>query len=131
MRGRAMKKECVLYNRECTNCGECEICDLDPKKKCDNCGKCLEADDDYNTVDVDLTLEENEDPEMLSYEELFPEKAFIGENNFDDDNDDYDDDYYEDFNDFDDFDDRDNFYEDEDFDTEDDGDLRQDFGELF
>lgn len=116
-----MKKECVLYDRECINCGECDICDLDPKKKCDNCGKCLEADDDYNTFDVDLTLEENEDPEMLSYEELFPEKAFIGENDFDSD-DDFEDD---------DFDDRDNFYEDEDFDIEDDGDLRQDFGELF
>ena len=116
-----MKKECVLYDRECISCGECDVCDLDPKKKCDNCGKCLEADDDYNTIDVDLTMEESEEPELLSYEELFPEKAFIGENDFDDD-DDYEDE---------DFDDRDNFYGDEDFDTEDDGDLRQDFGELF
>ena len=125
-----MKKECVLYERECINCGECDICDLDSKKKCDNCGKCLEADDDYNTVDVDLTLEENEDPEMLSYEELFPEKAFIGENDYEDDDDDFEDDDFEDFNDF---DDSDNFYEDEDFDTEDkeDDGLRQDFGELF
>ena len=40
-----MKKECVLYDRECINCGECDICDLDPKKKCDNCGKCIEMDD--------------------------------------------------------------------------------------
>ena len=38
-------KECVLYDRECINCFECEICDLDPKKVCDNCGKCIEFDD--------------------------------------------------------------------------------------
>lgn len=76
-----MKKECVLYDRECINCGECDVCDLDPKKKCDNCGVCLEMDDDYKTFDVDLTINENEEPELLSYEELFPERAFIGEKN--------------------------------------------------
>lgn len=36
---------CVLYDRECIGCLECEICDLDPKKVCDNCGKCIEMDD--------------------------------------------------------------------------------------
>ncbi len=76
-----MKKECVLYDRECINCGECDVCDLDPKKKCDNCGVCLEMDDDYKTFDVDLTINKNDDPELLSYEELFPERAFIGEKN--------------------------------------------------
>ena len=25
-------KQCVLYERECTGCLECEICDLDPNK---------------------------------------------------------------------------------------------------
>ena len=35
-------QECVLYDRICTECGECMMCDLDPTKKCDNCGKCLE-----------------------------------------------------------------------------------------
>lgn len=34
---------CLLYDKTCTECGECMMCDLDPKKKCDNCGKCLEA----------------------------------------------------------------------------------------
>ena len=29
--------DCVLYDRECINCGECDMCDLNPKKKCDNC----------------------------------------------------------------------------------------------
>lgn len=35
-------KECVLYDRECMGCLECEQCDLDPNKVCDNCGKCLD-----------------------------------------------------------------------------------------
>ena len=37
-----MKKrgeECVLYDRKCIECGECDMCDLDPSKICDNCGK--------------------------------------------------------------------------------------------
>ena len=37
-----VKKECVLYDRECIGCMECEICDLDPHKICDNCGKFIE-----------------------------------------------------------------------------------------
>lgn len=40
------KRECVLYERECIDCGECDICDLDPLKICDNCGKCIEMHDD-------------------------------------------------------------------------------------
>ena len=39
------KKECVLYDRECIGCMECEICDLDPTKICDNCGKCIDFQD--------------------------------------------------------------------------------------
>lgn len=38
-------QECVLYDRECIGCMECEICDLDPNKICDNCGKCLDIKD--------------------------------------------------------------------------------------
>lgn len=39
-------KDCVLYDRKCIGCLECEICDLDPNKICDNCGKCLDIRDD-------------------------------------------------------------------------------------
>lgn len=39
-------RECVLFDRECIDCGECDICDLDPNKICDNCGKCLDIRDD-------------------------------------------------------------------------------------
>lgn len=125
------KKICILYdNKVCDNCGECNMCDLDPKKICDSCGACLDMDSDYNTVDVDLTMEENDHPEMLSYEELFPDEAFGGDRNWDDDDDEeYDD---EDYDDFDDFDNADGFYDEDEYDVEDDDDgLGRDFGELF
>ena len=35
--------KCVLYERDCIGCMECETCDLDPNKVCDNCGKCLDT----------------------------------------------------------------------------------------
>ena len=37
------REECVLYDRECIGCMECEVCDLDESKVCDNCGKCVEV----------------------------------------------------------------------------------------
>ena len=40
------KRECILYERECIDCGECDVCDLNPDKICDNCGKCLDIRDD-------------------------------------------------------------------------------------
>lgn len=46
------KERCVLYDRECTNCGECEFCDLDPLKICDNCGKCLNV-KDFASIKID------------------------------------------------------------------------------
>ncbi len=36
-------KQCILYDRPCTDCGECDRCDLDPSKICDNCCKCIEV----------------------------------------------------------------------------------------
>ena len=37
-----MARECVLYDRDCIGCGECDRCDLDPEKICDNCMKCVQ-----------------------------------------------------------------------------------------
>ncbi len=122
------KKMCILYdNRACDNCGECNMCDLDPKKVCDSCGACLDMDDDYNTLDVDLTFEGGDDPEMLSFEELFPDEAFGGDRAWDEDEEAEDSNY----EDYDDFDERDGFYEAEDFDYDDEDDLSRDFGDLF
>ena len=39
-------QKCVLYDRDCIGCLECEMCDLDNSKICDNCGKCLNIRDD-------------------------------------------------------------------------------------
>jgi len=59
------RKTCVLYDRECIECGECNICDLDPSKICDNCGKCigLGGDTEYRAIRVDGIIGEDMDPE--------------------------------------------------------------------
>ena len=131
------KKKCLLYdNKMCDNCGECNMCDLDPKKVCDSCGACLDMDDDYNTLDIDLVMEETDDPELLSFEEMFPDEAFGGDREgwYDDDEDEGCDENDE-YDMSDDFDYRDDFYDDEDFEGEDDYDdddnLRRDFGDFF
>ena len=46
------RQECVLYDRECIGCMECEVCDLDPDKICDNCGKCLDI-KEFATIKID------------------------------------------------------------------------------
>jgi hypothetical protein len=109
-----MKKECILYDRECINCGECDMCDLDPKKVCDNCGKCIESGDDYNIIDVDLTSENGDEPLNYHYE---------GEETAEDDEIFVDEDFEDDF------DDEDIYDEDED--DDDDENLEFDFGEFF
>lgn len=52
-------KECVLYDRECINCGECDMCDLDPNKVCDNCGKCIDGANDYNAVKITKIIDDS------------------------------------------------------------------------
>ena len=48
-----MRKDCVLYDRECIGCGECDRCDLDPNKICDNCMKCVRGDAEYRGIRID------------------------------------------------------------------------------
>ena len=48
--------ECILYDRECIECGECNRCDLDPEKICDNCKRCLRLDADYLAIHIDGVL---------------------------------------------------------------------------
>ncbi len=52
------KKECVLLDRECIDCGECNKCDLDPNKICDNCCKCIEDSVDYKSIEIDEIVED-------------------------------------------------------------------------
>lgn len=57
-----MDNKCVLYDRDCIHCGECEFCDIDPTKICDNCGKCLDGyNRDYVTFKIDKIITEGED----------------------------------------------------------------------
>ena len=48
-----LHRQCVLYERECIGCGECDRCDLDPDKICDNCMKCVQSDADYAGINID------------------------------------------------------------------------------
>lgn len=52
-------EKCVLYDRDCIGCMECEICDLDPDKICDNCGKCIEIQDDA-VIKIDKIILEDD-----------------------------------------------------------------------
>ena len=49
----AAKHPCVLYDRECIGCGECDRCDLNPEKICDNCMQCIQGDAEYNAILID------------------------------------------------------------------------------
>ena len=49
----ASQRMCVLEDRICIGCGECDRCDLDPDKICDNCMKCVNGDHEYRAITVD------------------------------------------------------------------------------
>ena len=51
---------CILYDRDCIVCGECDRCDLDPEKICDNCMKCINNDAEFRGVRIDRVILENE-----------------------------------------------------------------------
>jgi len=55
-----MVHACVLYDRECIGCGECDRCDLDPEKICDNCMKCIRGDAEFRGIVIDGIRLENE-----------------------------------------------------------------------
>lgn len=73
-----MKETNCIFNNErpCTDCGECEKCDLDSNRKCNNCGKCLEAQGvDIKAIKIDEIIEdESEVTEFLEENlEIIPE----------------------------------------------------------
>ena len=57
-------RQCVLYERECIGCGECDRCDLNPEKICDNCMKCVNGNADYRGINIDGIYLENETTEI-------------------------------------------------------------------
>jgi len=58
-----LKRSCVLYDRDCNGCGECDRCDLDPEKICDNCMKCIVSGEvEYKSVIIDhIEMKESSD----------------------------------------------------------------------
>jgi hypothetical protein len=72
----AYKNECVLMDRECIDCGECNKCDLDPNKICDNCCKCIEIEADYKSLEID---------EIIEDEDMMPDTDELKEWKYEDD----------------------------------------------
>ncbi len=54
-----MTEQCELYDRECIDCGECDMCDLDPTKHCDDCGMCIDEVDEYRSVTIQDFMKEH------------------------------------------------------------------------
>lgn len=52
---------CVLEDRLCIECGECDRCELDPNKICDNCCKCIDSTADFRAIEIDEILINTED----------------------------------------------------------------------
>ena len=60
-------RQCVLFDRECIGCGECDRCDLDPEKICDNCMKCINGGAEYRSVSIDgIVLDKEANPDQNS-----------------------------------------------------------------
>jgi hypothetical protein len=55
-----MSKNCIFNDRKiCSNCGECDVCELNSNKKCNNCGKCLELEGyDVKAIKIDEVFED-------------------------------------------------------------------------
>lgn len=54
-------KKCVLHDRICIECGDCDMCDLNPDKVCDNCMQCIKGDADYIAISIDEIQGQQED----------------------------------------------------------------------
>ncbi|MBZ9635243.1 hypothetical protein [Clostridium sp. FP1] len=72
-----MAKNCIFNDKKiCSNCGECEVCELNSNKKCNNCGKCLELEGyDVKAIKIDEVFQAEELEEEL--EDDFYDKDVI------------------------------------------------------
>lgn len=67
---------CELEDRICTECGECEICELEPEKICDNCCKCIEGSGaDFAAIQIDDILLDTEQLNKTSHKRKFHIKS--------------------------------------------------------
>ncbi|AGA69298.1 hypothetical protein Desdi_1849 [Desulfitobacterium dichloroeliminans LMG P-21439] len=60
---------CVIEDRLCTECGECDCCELDSNKICDNCCQCIESTADYVGVEIEEILVNTEEIDSLKGEQ--------------------------------------------------------------
>jgi hypothetical protein len=60
-----MAEKCELYDRDCIDCGECDMCDLDPGKHCDDCGRCIDDAEDYRSITVEDYFKQNVTKDQL------------------------------------------------------------------
>lgn len=70
-RSKKHMKYCIFNEKKiCDDCNECNVCDLNPKKKCNNCCKCLELEGyDMKAIKIDEILENEEDLEEYETKE--------------------------------------------------------------
>lgn len=62
-------KKCIFSSvKECNECGNCNICDLNSEKKCDNCAKCMEL-EGIDTKAIDFTAIQSEEVKATSKKE--------------------------------------------------------------
>lgn len=52
---------CVLEDRLCTECGDCDRCELNPDKICDNCCQCIDSTADFRGIQIEDILLNTED----------------------------------------------------------------------
>lgn len=63
-----MRREYCIFEeiKKCTDCGQCDICDLNSSKKCNNCGKCLEMEGiDTKAIKIASVIEDEGDAQIL------------------------------------------------------------------
>ena len=71
-----MAKVCVLdENKQCDDCGECNVCDLDPNKICDNCMRCLKTGADYTAIEIDEIIDDG----AMDYDQLRQDLRDVGD----------------------------------------------------
>lgn len=53
---------CLLEDRICSECGECDRCELNPDKICNNCCECIQGyNSDYAEILIDDILTNTEE----------------------------------------------------------------------
>ena len=68
---------CVLEDRICIQCGECDRCELNPTKICDNCCQCIDTGADYRGIQIDdilINTEELKNPLTMGRKYTYKKK---------------------------------------------------------